>query len=147
MEVVAFEALPTAAEYIDLRARAGWGLIDEDTATATLKAAAYTICLRREERLVGLARVMGDGALYFFLADLIVDPASRGEKLGDRLMRAVTAYFNRCAKPGASITLLPLNGGESFYEKFGFVRCPDGPFGIGMHYAAAPPPAATPRRA
>ena len=38
---------------------------------------------------------MGDGALYFFLADLIVDPAFRGEKLGDRLMRAVTGYFEQ----------------------------------------------------
>jgi predicted GNAT family N-acyltransferase len=146
MEVVLSEALPTTAEYIDLRARAGWGLIDEDIAAATIKAAAYTVCLRCEERLVGLARVMGDGALYFFLADLIVDPAFRGEKLGDRLMRAVTGYFERCARPGASITLVPLNGGESFYEKFGFVRCPDGPFGSGMHYAAAPRPATMPRR-
>ena len=62
-------------------------------------------------------------------------------------MREVTGYFERCAKPGASITLLPLNGGESFYEKFGFVRCPAGPFGIGMHYAAGPPPVTIPRRA
>jgi GNAT superfamily N-acetyltransferase len=106
------------AEYIDLRARAGWGLIDEDAAGATINAAAFSVCLRCEQRLVGLARVMGDGALYFFLADLIVDPAFRGEKLGDRLMHAVTGYFERCAKPGASITLVPLKGAESFYEKF-----------------------------
>jgi len=144
-EVVSSEALPTAAEYVDLRARAGWGLIDEDTAATTIRAAAFTVSLRCEQRLVGLARVMGDGALYFFLADLIVDPAFRGEKLGDRLMRAVMDYFERCAKPGASITLVPLNGTEPFYEKFGFVRCPDGPFGTGMHYAAAPPPAAMSR--
>ena len=144
-EVVVSEALPTAAEYIDLRARAGWGLIDEDTAIKTIKAAAFTVSLRYEQRLIGLARVMGDGVLYFFLADLIVDPEFRGERLGDRLMRAVTGYFDRCAGPGASITLLPLKGGESFYERFGFVRSPDGPFGTGMHYAAAPPPAAIPR--
>jgi predicted N-acetyltransferase YhbS len=144
-DIVMSEALPTAAEYIDLRSRAGWGLIDEDTAVTTINAASFTVCLRWEHRLVGLARVMGDGVLYFFLADLIVDPALRGEKLGDRLMRAVTTYFERRAKPGASITLVPLNGGEPFYEKFGFVRCPDGPFGTGMHYAAAPPHAAVPR--
>jgi hypothetical protein len=81
MEVVLSEALPTTAEYIDLRARAGWGLIDEDIAAATIKAAAYTVCLRCEERLVGLARVMGDGALYFFLADLIVDPPFAAKNL------------------------------------------------------------------
>jgi len=87
---------------------------------------------------------MGDGILYFFLADLIIDPEFRGQKLGDRLMRFVTSYFDRCAAPGASITLLPLKGGESFYERFGFVRCPNGPFGAGMHYGAAPPPTVIP---
>ena len=84
---------------------------------------------------------MGDDVLYFFLADLIVDPAFRGERLGERLMQAVTSHFAACAKPGASITLIPLKGRESFYERFGYVRCPDGPFGTGMHYASAPPPA------
>jgi predicted N-acetyltransferase YhbS len=140
-EVVISEDLPTAAEYIELRARAGWGRIDEDIAIKTIRAAAFTVCLRHEERLVGLARVMGDGVLYFFLADVIVDPEFRGEKLGDRLMQAVTRYFGECARPGASITLVPLKGGESFYERFGYARCPDGPFGTGMHYASAPPPA------
>jgi predicted GNAT family N-acyltransferase len=144
-EIVVSEALPAAAEYIELRARAGWGSIDEETAIKTIKAAAFTISLRHEKRLIGLARVMGDGVLYFFLADLIVDPGFRGERLGDRLMRVVTSYFDRCAAPGASITLVPLKDGESFYERFGFVRCPNGPFGTGLHYAAAPPPAGVPR--
>lgn len=67
---------------------------------------------------------MGDGVMYFFLADLIVDPEFRGGGHGDRLMRLVTDYFDRNAKPGASITLVPLNGRELFYERFGFVRCP-----------------------
>jgi GNAT superfamily N-acetyltransferase len=107
-EIAVSEAPPTAAEYIELRARAGWGLIDEETATRTIEAAAFTVSLRHEQRLIGLARVMGDGVLYFFLADLIVDPAFRGEKLGDRLMRAVTSYFDRCAGPGASITLVAI---------------------------------------
>jgi len=141
MEVVLSEALPTVAEYVDLRARVGWGSIDQDTARTTIERAVFTVSLRYEGRLVGLARVMGDDVLYFFLADLIVDPAFRGERLGERLMQAVTSHFVACAKPGASITLLPLKGSESFYERFGYVRCPDGPFGTGMHYASAPPPA------
>ena len=140
--IVLAEELPSAAEYCELRSRTGWGNIDESIARQTIGAARYTITLRRQGQLIGLARVMGDGALYFFLADLIVDPDFRGEGLGDRLMGAVTDYFDRCAKPGASIVLIPLRGGESFYERFGFARCPDGPFGTGMHYASAPLPEA-----
>jgi len=137
MEVTVFEGPPTPAEYIGLRARMGWGTIDEATAVKTIRAAAFAVCLRDHDRLIGLARVMGDGVLYFFLADLIVDPAFRGGGHGETLMRAVTDYFDRNAKPGASITLVPLSGREYFYERFGFVRCPDGPFGTGMHYAPA----------
>jgi predicted N-acetyltransferase YhbS len=84
--------------------------------------------------------VICDGAMYFFLADLIVAPEFRSSGYGDRLMHAVTSYFDRSAMPGATITLVPLVGREPFYEKFGFVRCPSGPFGTAMHYAAAPPP-------
>ena len=138
--IVLAEDLPTAAEYREFRARAGWGAIDEATAQRTIGAACYTVTLRRQGKLIGLARVMGDGALYFFLADLIVDPELRGEGLGGRLMRAVSDYFDRCAKPGATIALIPLRGGEAFYERFGFARCPGGPFGTGMHYTLAPLP-------
>src|SRR5207244_4501819 len=112
--IVLAEDLPTAAEYREFRARAGWGAIDEATAQRTIGAACYTVTLRRQGKLIGLARVMGDGALYFFLADLIVDPELRGEGLGGRLMRAVSDYFDRCAKPGATIALIPLRGGEAF---------------------------------
>jgi GNAT superfamily N-acetyltransferase len=131
---------PSAAEYIDLRARMGWGAIEEETAIKTIQAASFTACLRDNGRLIGLARVMGDGVLYFFLADLIVHPKYRGGGHGDGLMRLVTDYFDRNAKPGASITLVALNGRETFYERFGFVRCPNGPFGMGMHYPSAPAP-------
>jgi GNAT superfamily N-acetyltransferase len=135
------QELPTAAEFIDLRRRAGWGTIDEATATRTLAASAFSVCLRQGERLVGFARVLGDGVLYFFLADLVVDPAFRGGGHGERLMQAVADHFRQAARPGAMIALIPIAGRESFYERFGYVRCPDGPFGAGMHFAAAPPPA------
>jgi predicted N-acetyltransferase YhbS len=131
---------PSPVEYIDLRARAGWGAIDQETATRTIHAASFTACLRDNDRLIGLVRAMGDGVLYFFLADLIIDPDYRGGGHGDTLMRLATEYFDRNAKPGASITLVALDGRETFYERFGFVRCPNGPFGMGMHYAPAPSP-------
>jgi GNAT superfamily N-acetyltransferase len=138
--MVLSEQPPTPAEFIDLRARAGWGRIDEATARRSLQAAAFSVSLRRDDRLVGFARVMGDGVLYFYLADVVIDPEFRGGGHGDALMRAITGYFDRAALPGATITLVAMPGRESFYERFGFVRCPNGPFGDGMHYTRAPAP-------
>jgi predicted N-acetyltransferase YhbS len=142
-DIVLTQERPSVAEFIDLRLRAGWGAIDEATAAQTLAASAFSVCLRRDAALVGFARVIGDGVLYFFLADLIVDPAFRGGGHGDRLMQAVTEHFRQAARPGAMIALIALKGREGFYERFGYVRCPDGPFGDGMHFAAAPSPVAS----
>jgi hypothetical protein len=57
-EVVVSETLPTVAEYIELRKRTGWGSINEETAGKTMQAAAFTVSLRYNKRLIGLARVM-----------------------------------------------------------------------------------------
>lgn len=134
------EGAPTVAEYIALRQNIGWGVVDEDTARRTIDGACYTVCLRREGRLLGLVRLIGDGCLYFAFSDVMVSPELQGGGHGARMMRAAVEYLRRAAKPGASITLQPLSGREAFYEKFGFVRCPSGPFGQGMVFADAPPP-------
>jgi hypothetical protein len=45
-EVIVSEALPTLAEYIELRTRTGGASIDEETAGKTMRAAAFTVSLR-----------------------------------------------------------------------------------------------------
>jgi GNAT superfamily N-acetyltransferase len=139
-DIVLSFSSPSAGEYIALRKLVGWGTIDEDTARRTIEGSCFNVCLRREGRLVGLVRMIGDGVLYFAFSDVIVSPELQGGGYGARMMRAATDYLRRAARPGASITLQPLVGREVFYEKFGFVRCPGGPFGAGMVFADAPPP-------
>lgn len=138
--VVLVEETPTAAEYISLRQAMGWGTIDEATARRTLGGACFSACLRCEGRLVGLVRAIGDGCLYFAVSDVMVSSELRGGGHGATLLNALGEYLRRAAKPGASITLQPLVGREPFYEKFGWVRCPGGPFGSGMVFKDAPPP-------
>lgn len=131
---------PTVAEYVEIRKLMGWGTIEEATARQTLDGACFTACLRQDGKLVGLVRAIGDGVLYFAVSDVMVSPELRGGGHGATLMNALGDYLRRTAKPGASITLQPLTGREPFYEKFGWVRCPGGPFGAGMVFADAPPP-------
>ena len=97
-------------------------------------------------RLIGLARVMGDGALYFFLADLIVDPAFRGEKLGDRLMRAVTDYFEKMRQARRVDHAGSPNGGESS-TKIRLRAVPGRAVRRRHALSRSPAPAAMPRRA
>jgi GNAT superfamily N-acetyltransferase len=139
-DVVLSEENPSVAEYIVLRESMGWGTIDDETARRTLDGACFSACLRCEGRLVGVVRAIGDGCLYFAVSDVMVSAELRGGGHGATLLNALGAYLRRVAKPGASITLQPLTGREPFYEKFGWVRCPGGPFGAGMVFEDAPPP-------
>ena len=138
--VALVEEPPHVAEYIALREAMGWGVIDNETARRTIEGSCYSACLRMNGRLVGLVRAIGDGCLYFAVSDVMVSGELRGSGHGATLLNALRAYLKRAAKPGASITLQPLAGREPFYEKFGWVRCPGGPFGQGMVFAEAPPP-------
>jgi GNAT superfamily N-acetyltransferase len=139
-DVVLIEERPGITEYISIRDAMGWGTIDEDTARRTIEGSCYSACLRLDGRLVGLVRAIGDGCLYFAVSDVMVSRELRGGGHGATLLNALHAYLKRAAKPGASITLQPLTGREPFYEKFGWVRCPGGPFGQGMVFTEAPPP-------
>jgi GNAT superfamily N-acetyltransferase len=130
---VLLEDVPSTAEFIELRRIMGSSYVDQEAAKKTLSGALFTVCLRQEGRLFGLARVVGDGVLYFYVSDVIVRPELRGGGYGVLLMEAVLGYLRRAAHPGAMIVVVPLKGRESFYERFGFKRCPDGRFGVGMY--------------
>jgi predicted GNAT family N-acyltransferase len=124
---------PSAAEFIGLRRLMGSPEVDEESATKTTKNAVFSVCLRDRGRLLGLARVVGDGVLYFYISDVVVHPELRGSGYGVVLMNAVMEYLKSAARPGAMVVVVPLKDRESFYERFGFRRCPDGQFGTGMY--------------
>jgi GNAT superfamily N-acetyltransferase len=133
---VLVEGLPSAAEFIALRRIMGSPDVNQEAASKTVRSALFSVCLRQEGQLLGFARVVGDGALYFYVSDVIVCPELRGGGYGVLLMEAVMDYLSRAASPGAMIVVVPLKGRETFYERFGFKRCPDGRFGAGMYLPA-----------
>jgi GNAT superfamily N-acetyltransferase len=126
------EERPAPEEYAALRCLMGWGEIDDETARASVAAAVFSVCLREGDRLLGLARVVGDGVLYFYVSDVILLPELRGSGHGTSLMKSVIRYLAKAAKPGATITTVPLKGREKFYESFGFRPCPNELFGAGL---------------
>jgi len=85
-------------------------------------------------KLVGFGRVVGDGVLYFYIADVFVDPAQRGQGLGDLIISTIIDRIREMAEPTATVAVLAAPGRESFYEKFGFERCPNKYFGDGMAF-------------
>ncbi len=126
------ERPPTADEYNALRADAGWGTYDHDVARRWLPASLYGVCAVDEGVTVGMARVIGDGGLAFYIQDVVVAAAYRRQGIGKRLMERVMAFVASRAHPGTVVGLMSAAGKEAFYEPFGFVRRPNDRLGCGM---------------
>ena len=72
------------------------------------------------DKLVGIVRVVGDGATIVFVQDLIVAPSYQRAGIGTQLMRAVINRF-------ADVYQMELltddgSGACALYERLGFVR-------------------------
>ena len=134
MDIVIREELPSADEYRTLRRIAGWGDIPKATAGKALASTAISLCARRDTKLVGLGRVVGDNALYFYVSDVVVHPDERGSGLGNQIIQGLVARVRDVAEPGASVAVLAAPGREEFYEQAGFKACPNAYFGQGLAY-------------
>lgn len=90
------------------------------------------VTCRSNDELVGLARVVGDGVLYFYIQDVIVRPDWRGHAVGRRMMDLLIDGIKERARTGATIGLMAAAGKEAFYERFGFQTRPTDRLGAGM---------------
>lgn len=123
---------PLSSDFVEYRARCGWGRLSDDVADKTLNAGIVNLSAYHNDRLAGFGRVIGDGAIYFYIQDLIVDENYRGQGLGALIMRTLIEDVKKIASPGAVIGLMSAKDVDDFYEPFGFVTRPNERFGAGM---------------
>jgi ribosomal protein S18 acetylase RimI-like enzyme len=126
------EALPSPAGYNHLRALVGWGTYAEEVIAQALPRSLYSVCAYRDGELVGMARVIGDGGLVYYVQDVIVVPVCQRQGIGTRMMDQVMGYIRAHAGPNAVVGLMAAGGKEPFYEKYGFTRRPNDRLGAGM---------------
>lgn len=121
------ERNPTPEEYAALRAEVGWATVHPEGVETGLASTLYSVCLERPDgEILGCARVVGDGGIYFYIQDVIVRPPVQGRGLGARLMDAVMAFLSSTARRNAFVGLMAAEGVADFYRRYGFVGRPDG---------------------
>lgn len=123
---------PTTAEFLSLRAKVGWQGIADNIVQASLNNSLFHVVIYQNEQLVGMARVVGDGAMYFYIQDVVVDPAYQGFGVGAALMGKIESYLSTAANKGATIGLLAAQGKEAFYARYGYLTRPNTTLGHGM---------------
>lgn len=120
------------AVFLALREKAGFPFYSSEDSSEALDHTLYTVEIREEERTVGMARVVGDNRIAFFIKDVVVDPDYHGQGIGKLLLEAIFGYIRQHACKNAYVGLMATPGTEEFYEKFGFIRRPSPGLGCGM---------------
>jgi len=119
-------------DFVKLRQKIGWGEIDFELAEESIKNSLFCISILHQSTMVAMGRVVGDGHMYFYIQDVIVDPQFQNTGLGNVVMEHIESYLLKAAKKGSTIGLLAAKGKEGFYKRFGYIERIGDPLGCGM---------------
>lgn len=123
---------PTADQYMHLRAQTNWQPVSTKEVETAMVASLFSILAVSENRVVGCARIVGDGGLYFYVQDMLVDQRMRGRGIGARMMKRLLQWLDRHAGDHAFVGLMAAEGTENFYRGFGFEPRKDGQPGMSL---------------
>lgn len=124
----------TPALFLELYRSVGWDAPCMEQIETALSNSAATFCAYDGELAVGMARLLGDGGMSFYIKDLAVRPEYQGKGVGRLLMTAIEEYIMSHIPNGwaVSLELISSKGREPFYERFGFEQRPCDWDGAGM---------------
>jgi GNAT superfamily N-acetyltransferase len=104
---------------------------DADIQTA-IEHSLYSVVAYDGIKPVGIARVVGDNRLAFFIKDVVTIPEYQHQGVGHLMMLSIFDYLDDHAAPFAYVGLMSTPGKEHFYKKYGFIERPSEGFGSGM---------------
>ncbi|USB33961.1 GNAT family N-acetyltransferase [Paenibacillus sp. YPG26] len=117
------ERLPTVAEHQLLWESVGWGEVDIQMTEASIAGSIYGVVAIYQGVTVGMGRIVGDGAMYFYIQDVAVMPEHQASGVGGRILDQLLAYIRTSPRSSGGapfIGLFASEGKERFYEKYGF---------------------------
>lgn len=122
--------VPALEETVDLYGAVGWSVYTQDPVTLerSLAGSARVVTARRAGELVGLARVLSDGATIVYLQDVLVRPEAQRSGLGARLVEAVLEPYAEVRQQVLLTDAEPQQ--RAFYESLGFVEAHDHEAGL-----------------
>ena len=120
--------------FLQLYRSVGWDAPGLDQIEKALEGSSATFCAYEGETAVGMARLIGDGGMSFYIKDFAVRPEYQGRGIGQLLMNAMEGWVKEQLQPGWAVSLecISSKGREPFYEKFGFAQRPNDWDGAGM---------------
>ena len=128
------ENVLSATDFNRLCESAGWRTASEDIVQVSLQNSYVAFAVVEDENVIGMARLLGDGGMSFYLKDFVILPEFQGKGIGKELLEYIQNYIKNGLKDGwhTSLELMSAKGKEEFYKKFGFEERPSECRGAGM---------------
>ena len=128
------EKKPSAQEYSSLTGAVGWGREPDGIVEEMFENTLYSVCAYDGEKIIGFARIVGDGMLFAYIQDVMVLPEYQGRHIGSVLMEYIMGEISRrtAISPNIRTYLGASEGKEDFYRRFGFVTREELGLGAGM---------------
>ena len=105
----------TASIYIDLRRKVNFKEYRKEDVETAIANSLYSVVVFDDKRPIGIARIVGDGRIAFFIKDVVVDPAYQKNRIGNLLMQKLQEYLAGAACEGAYIGLMSTPNCVPFY--------------------------------
>jgi GNAT superfamily N-acetyltransferase len=117
--------VPSLEEFRSICTAVGWDeVINFAAAPLSLIRSLFGVTVLDQGLVVGMGRVIGDGALYFYIQDIAVRPDYQGMGIGRGIMDRIMDWLCDHAPEHAFVGLFASEGRDSFYAHYGFMRHP-----------------------
>lgn len=121
-EIQLVENILQPEDFVRLRIETGFAEIPVEHARKALQNGLVNVSARYRDELVGMGRLVGDGAMYWYLQEIIVLPRYQRQGIGTMIVNHLVEYAKANSSTGRFTTVggVSARGKEAFYEKMGF---------------------------
>ena len=134
MEVIYKENILTADDVLLFQQKMNWTVDPKEQWVKSLSNTLYSIVAVKDNEIIGMGRLLGDAAIYWYVNDVFILTEYQRKGIGTEIMNRLIEYIKQNSIVGTSVSvcLMCAQGKEGFYEKLGFKCRPHDYEGSGM---------------
>lgn len=120
--------------YLKIREKVEWKKLTVEQAEKALMNSLFTVVAMEDKEVLGMGRIVGDGAVVCYIQDLVIVPEAQGKGIGKMIMDRMISFVETIQLDGTEmmLDLMCAKGREEFYHNLGFISRPTESLGPGM---------------
>lgn len=111
---------PSATAYNKVMSSISWATLNENVVEPP--GIGGVVALDRDDNAIGCVLLLGDDAGFYYVKDLVVDPAWQRKRIGTEMMRMLMHWLQTNAPNNATVGLFCGDHLATFYKQFGFMQ-------------------------